>query len=138
MYKGRYAALSLLLAASLLLAGCKKDAEINSVLADFNTFTNELVNKVDSASTPASGVDAAQKYLDEKKTELRAKWDSIKTVKNFQVSAETKKRMEDDLKKNLLSVYGLQNKYLDEAIKDPAFKAKMNKLVNDYKDLYEV
>jgi hypothetical protein len=130
--------LPLALAASLLLAGCKKDAEINSVLADFNSFTEELVKKVDSAQSPSSGVEDAQKYLDQKKSELRAKWDSIKRIKNFQVSDETKKRMEDDLKKNIMSVYGLQTRYIDESIKDAAFKSKLDKLINDYKDLYEV
>jgi hypothetical protein len=138
MYKRTNALPALLLAAALVLTGCKRDAEIKTVLADFNTFTGELVGKVDSAPSPRSGLDAAQKYLDEKKPELRAKWNSIKSVKNFQVSSETKKRMEDDLKKNLLSVYGLQTKYLDESIKDPDFKARMDKLVNDYKELYEV
>ena len=37
-----------------------------------------------------------------------------------------------------MSVYGLQSKYIDEAIKDAAFKTKLDKLINDYKDLYEV
>jgi len=126
------------LAATLVLTGCKKDAEISRVLADFDSFTAELLKKVESAQTPGRGVDEAQKYLDEKKSELRAKWDSIKSVKNFQVSDETKKRIQEDLKKNMMSVYGLQSKYIDESIKDAAFKTRLDKLVNDYKDLYEV
>jgi CHASE3 domain sensor protein len=130
--------LPLMLAVTLLLAGCKKDAQINSVLADFDSFTQELVKRVDTAQTPARGVEDAQKYLDEKRAELRSKWDSIKTVKNFQVSSETKKRMEEDLKKNLMSVYGLQSRYIDESIKDAAFKTKLDKLIDDYKNLYEV
>ena len=138
MYRSFKIMLPLMLAATLMLAGCNKDSQINGVLADFNSFTNELVKKVDSAESPSNGVEDAQKYLDEKKSELRSKWDSIKSVKNFQVSDETKKRMEEDLKKNLLSIYGLQNKYLDQSIKDAAFKAKLDKLVSDYKDLYEV
>lgn len=138
MFKSIKLMLPLALAATLLLSGCKKDAQINSVLADFNSFTIELVKKVESAQTPARGVEEAQKYLDEKKAELRSKWESIKSVKNFQVSDDTKKRMEEDLKKNLMSVYGLQSKYINESIKDDAFKTKLEKLVSDYKDLYEV
>ena len=138
MYKSFKMMLPLALAALLMLSGCKKDTEIKSVLADFDSFTQELVKRVDSAQTPQAGVDEAQKYLDEKKADLRAKWDSIKSVKNFQVSDETKKHMEEDLKKNLLSVYGLQSKYINESIKDPSFKSKLDKLVDDYKNLYEV
>jgi hypothetical protein len=138
MYKSIRMMLPLALAATLMLVGCKKDAEINSVLADFDSFTQELVKRVESAQTPASGVDAAQKYLEEKRAELRSKWDSIKKVKNFQVSDETKKRMEEDLKKNLMSVYGLQSKYIDQSIKDATFKTKLDKLISDYKNLYDV
>jgi len=138
MYKSFKLMLPLMLSATLILTGCKKDAEINSVLTDFDSFTQELVKRVDTAQTPARGVEDAQKYLDEKKGELRSKWDSIKTVKNFQVSSETKKRMEEDLKKNLMSVYGLQSRYIDQSIKDAAFKTKLDKLINDYKNLYEV
>lgn len=138
MYKSIKLMLPLALAATLMLTGCKKDAEIKVVLADFDSFTAELLKKVETAQTPALGVDEAQKYLDERKSELRAKWDSIKSVKNFQVSDETKKSMQEDLKKNLLSVYGLQSKYIDQSIKDAAFKTKLDKLINDYKELYEV
>jgi outer membrane murein-binding lipoprotein Lpp len=138
MYKSFKLMLPLALAASLMLIGCKKDAQINSVLTDFDSFTAELVKRVDSAQTPARGVEDAQQYLDEKKAELGAKWDSIKKVKNFQVSSETKKRMEDDLKKNLMSVYGLQTRYINESIKDAAFKTRLDKLIDDYKNLYEV
>jgi hypothetical protein len=138
MYKSFKLMLPLALALSLMLIGCKKDTEINGVLSDFDTFTEDLVKRVDSAQTPARGVEDAQKYLDEKKAELRAKWDSIKSVKNFQVSSETKKRMEDDLKKNLMSVYGLQTKYINESIKDAAFKTRLDRLISDYKNLYEV
>lgn len=138
MLKSMKVMFPLVLAATLLLAGCKKDAEINSVLLDFDSFTRELLKKVETAESPASGVADAQQYLDEKKAELRSKWESIKTVKNFQVSEETKKRMENDLKKNLMSVYGLQSRYIDESIKSTAFKTKLDKLISDYKNLYEV
>lgn len=138
MSKSTKMILPLALAACLALAGCKKDAEIQSVLADFDSFTQELVKRVDSAESPRAGVDSAQQYLDGKRAELRARWESIKSVKNFQVSDETRKRMEEDLKKNMLSIYGLQSRYMNESIKDPGFKARLDKLIEDYKNLYEV
>lgn len=134
MYR-KIASLSLMMAV-LALTGCKKDAEINAVLADFDSFTKELVKKVESQPT-AAGVDDAQKFLDSKKADLTAKWDSIKGARGFQVSDDTKKKMEESLKNNFMSVAGLQMKYMSKSMSDPAFKTKLEKLVKDYQALYQ-
>ena len=118
MYR-KIASLSLMMAV-LALTGCKKDAEINAVLADFDSFTKELVKKVEAQPT-AAGVDDAQKFLDSKKADLTAKWDSIKGARGFQVSDDTKKKMEESLKNNFMSVAGLQMKYMCKSMSDPAF-----------------
>ena len=129
---------SLLLILSVVaLAGCKKDAQINAVLADFDSFTKELVKKVDS-NPSAAGVDDAQKYLDSKKDELKGKWDSIKSARGFQVSKDTQQKMEESLKNNFMSVVGLQSKYIGKSMGDPAFKSKLDKLVKDYQALYQM
>jgi hypothetical protein len=135
MYR-KFVALLLVLAVTIL-AGCKKDDEINAVLADFDSFTKELVEKVDAEPT-ADGVDDAQKFLDSKKADLTAKWDSIKGARGFQVSDDTKKKMEESLKNNFESVVGLQVKYMSKAMSDTAFKSKLDKLVKDYQALYQV
>ena len=134
MYR-KFVALLLVLAVTAL-AGCKKDDEINAVLADFDSFTKELVKKVDAQPTSA-GVDDAQQFLDSKKADLTAKWDSIKGARGFQVSDDTKKKMEESLKNNFMSVAGLQMKYMSKSMSDPAFKTKLEKLVKDYQALYQ-
>jgi hypothetical protein len=135
MYKKLVA--MLLVLAVTALAGCKKDDEINAVLADFDSFTKELVKKVDAQPTSA-GVDDAQKFLDSKRADLTAKWDSIKSARGFQVSDDTKKKMEESLKNNFQSVVGLQVKYMSKTMSDNAFKSKLDKLVKDYQALYQV
>ena len=40
--------------ACLLITGCKKDAEIKTLLTDFDSFTDELVKRVDAASDPSA------------------------------------------------------------------------------------
>jgi predicted transcriptional regulator len=127
----------LLVVAVVALAGCKKDAEINSVLADFESFTKEMVQKVEAQPT-AAGVDSAQKLLDSKKADLTAKWDSIKGARGFQVSKETQDKMAASLKKNFESVAGLQIKYMSRSMSDAVFKSKLEKLVDDYKALYSM
>jgi hypothetical protein len=121
------AILCLFILASLSAVGCKKDDEIRSVVKDLDAFTNELVQKVETA-----GVDEGQKFMDAKKSEIKAKLDSIKDVRGFQVSDETKKFMTESLTKNVTDVATLQIKHISQSVKDPAFKDKLEKLVKDY------
>ena len=72
--------------ACLPLAGCKKDADAKAILTDFDSFTNELVKRVDAASNPADGVDDAQKYFDSKKAEMTGKMDTLKGLRGYQVA----------------------------------------------------
>jgi Tfp pilus assembly protein PilP len=126
----------LVLAACMALVGCgKKDDEINAVMKDLNTFTSEMVAKVQSASDPATGVVDAQKYLDSKKADIKKKMDSIKNVRGFQVSDETKKTMTDDITKNVSSVATLQITYVGLTMRNAQFKANLEKLVNDYQSM---
>jgi hypothetical protein len=127
----------LLILVVMALSGCNKDNEINAVLADFDSFTKELVSKVDANPT-AAGVDEAQKYLESRRDEMKGKWDSIKGARGFQVSKETQQKMEESLKNNFMSVMGLQAKYASQTMSDPAFKSKLDKLSKDYQALYEV
>jgi Tfp pilus assembly protein PilP len=133
----RITTLSLLLAC-LLVSGCKKDTQINSVIAELDTFTTELVKKVESAPNPSAGVDDAQKFLDSKKADLAAKIASLKDVRGFQVSEDTKKKMTASVVDDVKRVSGLQIKYIAVSMRDAAFKAKLEKLTRDYQGLYKL
>ncbi len=125
-------------ACSILLAGCKKDSEIEAVLADIDAFTKELVAKVESASNPSAGVDDAQKLMDSRKGEIREKLNSIKSVRGFQVSEPTKKKMVESMTADAMKVGGLKAKYIRNSMNDPAFKRKLDKLVSDYQELFRI
>lgn len=133
MSKKPIACLSIALVA--LMAGCKKDDEMKAVVKDIDAFTTELVRKVESSQASAAGLDEAQKFLDSKKPEIKAKLDSIKNVRGFQVSEETMKTVTESLTKNATAVASLQLKYISQSVKDPAIKAKLEKIVNDYRAL---
>jgi hypothetical protein len=120
------------------LGGCSKDDEVKAVVADFTSFTNELVGKVENAKSPSAGVDEAQKLLDSRKAELQSKLDGIKGVRGFQVSKETMEKMTNDLVDSGTKVASLQMKYMQQSIADPAFKAKLEKLVDDYTGLLKM
>jgi hypothetical protein len=127
-----------LLLACLPLCGCKKDAEINSIVTDLDSFTTELVKKVESAPDPSAGVDDAQKYFDSRKADLTAKMTTLKGIRGYQVSEDTKNKMTRTLVEDAKRVAGLQMKYVGASMRDPAFKAKLEKLTKDYLDLFRL
>lgn len=125
----------LIVLACLALAGCgKKDDQINSFVNEINTFTDELVKKVESASSPSEGVDDAQKYMDSRKADLRAKFDSVKNIGENQVSEETKKKMQDSFYQDGVKVGQLTAKYGS----DPAVRTKLQKLTQDFLELFKM
>jgi hypothetical protein len=124
--------------ACLLVAGCKKDAEVKTVLTDFDSFTNELVKRVESASDPAAGVDDAQKYFGSKKAEMTTKMDMLKGIRGYQVGDETRKMMESNLVDDARKIANLQMKYMGTSMRDQTFKAKLDKLTRDYQSLFKM
>jgi outer membrane murein-binding lipoprotein Lpp len=129
MYR-KFASL-LLVVACLSLAGCgNKEAQVNSFINEINTFTDELVKKIESAPNPSQGADDAQKYLDSRKADLRAKFDSVKQIK---VTEETQKKIQTDLFED--------GKKLGQAVgknsSDPAAREKLAKLVQEYGQLFQ-
>lgn len=129
---GRISCLLLLLAFGIVMAGCKKDTEVNAVIADLDAFTKELVQKAESAQNPSAGIDEAQKFLDSRKADLRVKIESLKDMRGYQVSKETTQKITESVTEDVMSVNKLKIKYMTETMRDPALKAKLDKLVNDY------
>src|SRR5436190_19890207 len=122
----------------LFVSGCKKDTQINSVIAELDSFTTDLVKRVESAPNSSAGVDDAQKFLDSKKSDLTAKIASLKDIRGYQVSEETKKKMNDSVTNDVKRVAGLQIKYIATSMRDAAFKTKLEKLTRDYQSMFKL
>src|SRR4029434_302396 len=84
----------------VVLAGCKKDAEIESIIAELHSFSEQLTRKVQSAPNPSVGVDEAQQLMDSRKADLQSKMQSLKGVRGYQVSKETQQKMVNTLSKD--------------------------------------
>lgn len=123
---------TIMMITAVSLAACKKDDQVRTTLSDLDSFTAELVKRVESASDPSSGLDEAQKYMESKKSEIKPKLDAIKTLRGFEVSDEIKKSMQESVSRNVASIAGLRIKYVSRSVSDAAFKNKLEKLVNDY------
>ena len=133
--RNRSVSLAVLVTVASWSAGCSKDKEVAATLAELDTFTSALVTSVKSAPTPQAGVAEARKYMEAHREPLRSKLVELKTLRGFQVTGETKKRLETEMVKNVTAVAGLQVEYATVAFRDPDFRQSLEKLVTDYKDL---
>lgn len=121
--------------ACLIVAGCNKDAEINTAMNELSAFTTDLIQKVESAQGSVEGIDAAQRFFESRKAEMEKKLSVLKGARGFQVSDEAKKSMTESLTKNVTNVASLQLKYMTRMVQDPNYKSKLEKLVKDYQSL---
>jgi len=128
-------ALPALLLISITVAGCCKDAEVNATVSAVDALTTELGRRIEAAANPSDGVDDAQQYLDSRKTEIAGKMGALKSLRDDQVSDETKRKMASRLADDAAKVGDLQVKYVSRSISNPDFKAKLDKLVSDYQTL---
>ncbi|HYK22816.1 MAG TPA: hypothetical protein VEV42_18880 [Pyrinomonadaceae bacterium] len=128
-------ALPALLLISLTVAGCRKDAEVNATVSAVDALTTELARRIEAAANPSDGVDDAQQYLDSRKTEIADKMGALKSLRDDQVSDETRRKLTSRLAEDAAIVGNLQVKYVSHSISNAAFKAKLDKLVSDYQTL---
>lgn len=111
--------------------GCSKDAEINAFITEFDAATKEIVAKID-ANPSAAGIDEAQKAFDAKKPSLKAKWDGIKDAVGMQVSAETKKKLEESVTNNMKALTAVSTKHMMKMAMDKDASSKFQKLISDF------
>ncbi|HYE13217.1 MAG TPA: hypothetical protein VD968_02125 [Pyrinomonadaceae bacterium] len=127
-------------ACCLLAAGCggKEQAPgVEQLLGRLNPFTEELVRKVESAQNPSEGVSEAQKHLGAGKAALAEEIARLKRSPEFQRDAEARRKLLEAEVEGTTRVSGLRTKYMDAAMSDPAFKAKLDRLVSDYQELFK-
>jgi hypothetical protein len=119
------------------VGGGGKDAGvIGGAVAEVNSFTDELLRKIDSAPDPAAGADEAQAFLDARKSEMKARLDAARASREFQESAEARGRLLDAEVTNVDRVSSLRTRHLDRWMRDPGFKSKLDRLVSDYDALW--
>lgn len=85
-----------------------------------------------------TAVKEAQKLLDDKKADLKKKYDVLKTARGFEIKEETMKKFTDSVFKNAQAVNGLKLDFVEKTMEDESFGKKIDKLVNDFNAIYEV
>jgi len=115
--------LILILICGLSLTGCNKDAQVNDFIKEYASIIDQVSEKLDE-----SDFDAARKVFDDRKENLRSKWERIKYARSWQIGKETLDKM---------NTYPAQHidrlvKAANGAIKqNPADEEKIKDLVND-------
>jgi hypothetical protein len=137
----------LAVACVLALAGCRRaDSDSDSgsgggartggaegadaFASQLDSFTEELLAKVESARDAKSGLGEAQAMLDARRDELAGRIAALKR------DAGSKAKLLEAEVDNTGRVHRLQLKYSDEAARDPDLKARLERLIGDYDALF--
>ena len=146
---GRLTAALAALACCLALCGCargggdaapaadKSPSGVDAVVRELGGFTDELVKTVETAGSPRDGVAAAQKLLDAHRPALAPRIASAKASPQMQQDAAAKRKWLEAEVDNTDRVSRLQVTYLDTSMRDPDFKARLDKLVEDYNSMFK-
>ena len=121
------------------LVGCggvKRDAEVKSFVADIDQVAIDIARAVEEK--PETGVDRAQQLLDAKKPELKAKFESLKDLRGYQISDGTTKEFADAVARNVEKVGDLQIKYAEKSLDNEKFGQKLSKLSEDFNSIFGV
>jgi hypothetical protein len=148
------APLLLSLVCGLALAGCRSThsdsggaggvganaggVEVESLIPALNHFTEELAGKIESAPEPKAGVAEAQKLLDSRRDKMAAQIASVKaSLRTRPDAAALRGKWLEAEVENTDRVHRLQSKYLDALMRDPEFKARLDKLVGDFDAMFK-
>lgn len=119
----------------LAFVSCKRDVEVRDILTTIDSFTTELVGRIERAGNPVAGLDDAQRYFDSRRQEIKTRMDELKALRESQISNATKEKLSSTLVDDAAKVGNLQIKYVNQSMNDPAFKMKLDKLIKDYQSL---
>lgn len=104
--------------------------EPDAFVKSLNSFTDDLLAKVEQAEDTKEGVAYAQAFLDARKSNLAGLVGALKT------DPKSKAKLLEAEVDNTDRVHRLQLKYADEAARDPELKAGLERLIDDYDALF--
>lgn len=146
---GRLTAALMAFACCLAVCGCGKKVDdattrgeqsasgVDAVAREVGEFTDELLRTVEGAQDPRDGVAGAQKLLDSRRALLAPRIASVKAGPQLRQDAAAKRKWLEAEVDNTDRVSRLQVKYLDASMRDPDFKARLDRLVGDYNSMFK-
>ena len=116
---------------SLALVACSKDTAVTADIDAVSTFSKELVSKVKTAADPSSGVASAQAYLEEHRADMRERVARVGSVRGFQISDDTKKKVMGVMMAATSEVNTLKISLMMQVMNDEALEKNLSKLIDD-------
>lgn len=107
---------------------------VNETMAEIEKLATEINETVTKAEDKKQGVADAQKLLDGKKDDLKAKMKEVGELRGFQVSDETMSKMGGSIADSVMKVEGLKLDLMAETMQDADLKAALDKLTKDFTD----
>lgn len=108
----------------------------DEVLAEANSFTAELMRKVETARDPAEGLTEAQSLLDSRQENLAARISALKRSRGLREDEDARSRLLECEVENVRNVSTLRTKYIAEAMRDDGFRSRLDRFVSDYESLW--
>ena len=105
----------------------------DALVQALNSFTDELLSKVEQARDKKAGVAEAQALLDARKADFAGR---VAALKRDARDAGAKAKLLEAEVDNTGRVHRLQLQYADEAAGDPVLRAGLERLINDYDALF--
>jgi len=121
--------LILLLFWCLSLTACSKDSQANAFLKEYAAVSSQVAEKLEDGD-----VGDARKVYESKKASLNAKWKPVRSAMSFQISAETKKRIDTEPEKNMTKLADAAKKAIE---KKPDERKKVEALVMEFSDIFK-
>ena len=115
------------------LAGCSKDGEIDSFIAEFERVTQEMTTKIE-----AGDIDGAKKSFEDNKASLQSSWDDIKSARGFQVTEESKNKLMQSVTKNMSELSKATFRGAAKLGGDKEKTEELKSLLEDYRNVFEM
>ena len=105
----------------------------DALVQTLNSFTDELLSKIEKAQDTKAGVAEAQALLDARKADFAGR---VAALKRDARDAGAKAKLLEAEVDNTDRVHRLQLRYADEAARDAELKAGLERFINDYDALF--
>ena len=105
----------------------------DAFVKSLNSFTDELLAKVESAADRKEGAAEAQALLDAREADFAGR---VAALKRDAQDAGAKAKLLEAEVDNTDRVHRLQLRYAEEAARDPVLRAGLERFINDYDALF--
>jgi len=120
------------------LSGCNRDDDVHAFSQNLDSFTNEVMDRMEGDGDLSGRVDAAQAYVDENGPALHAEYMDIAQVRGFQLSNEASDELVTSVTRNSIRVMGLQLEHVGATFNNRDLDQRLGHLSESYEGILEL